>query len=159
MLKSFLRRFREASGMARISLIAIALGALALPLPSFAQTITITREGCAALQQYVPAPDVDYKPGVDVDGNAVAPADLGGTPSIKIPDEIVIPITVLLQQKLGIPANPADYKPEAYIGTVVVKADGRVYFNNRPLQDDAATALARQCQKLGAVPPMPPKKP
>jgi hypothetical protein len=143
--------------MARISFSLTALGILAA-VPAFAQTITITREGCAALQQYVPAPDVDYRPGVDVDGNAVAPADLNGSPQIKIPDEIAIAITVLLQRKLGIPANPADYKPEAYIGTVVVKPDGRVYFNNQPLQDDAAFELAQLCQKQGGAPNPPPGK-
>lgn len=127
----------------------------------FADTVTISREGCAALQRYVPAPDVNYKPGVDVNGNAVAPADLdGGTPPLEMPSDITISITSLLQQKFGIPVDPNSYKPEAYIGTVTVNADGRAYFNGQPLQDDAAYELAQLCQKQGntPIPPRPPNK-
>jgi len=144
--------------MTRVIFILIALGPITASA-AFADTVTITRDGCAALQRYVPAPDVDYKPGVDVDGNAVAPADLGGgVPPIEMPSEIVISITALLQSKFGIPADPNSYKPEAYIGTVTVKPDGRAYFNGQPLQDDAAFELAQLCQKQGNVPP-PPKPP
>lgn len=126
---------------------------------SFADTVTITREGCAVLQRYVPAPDVNYTPGVDVNGNAVAPADLdGGTPPLEMPSEITIAITSLLQSRFGIPTDPNSYKPEAYIGSVTVKPDGRAYFNGQPLQDDAAFELAQLCQKQGNV-PTPPKPP
>jgi hypothetical protein len=126
---------------------------------SFADTVTISRDGCAALQSYVPAPDVNYTPGVDVNGNKVAPADLdGGMPPLEMPSEITISITSLLQSKFGIPADPNSYKPEAYIGTVTVKPDGRAYFNGQPLQNDAAFELAQLCQKQGTA-PTPPKPP
>ncbi len=144
--------------MTRIVFTLIALGLL-VTQAAFADTVTITRDGCAALERYQASADVEYKPGVDVDGNAVAPADLnGGVPPIEMPSEIVISITSLLQSKFGIPADPNSYKPEAYIGTVTVKPDGRAYFNGQPLQDDAAYELAQLCQKQGNV-PAPPKPP
>jgi hypothetical protein len=146
------------SRMTRLVPILVLLGDLSVTT-SFADTVTISRDGCAALQRYVPAPDVNYTPGVDADGNAVAPADLdSGTPPLEMPSDITIAITSLLQQRFGIPADPNSYKPEAYIGTVTVKADGRAYFNDQPLQDDAAYELAQLCQKRGNAPP-PPRPP
>jgi hypothetical protein len=116
-----------------------------------AQTVTVTREGCAALQQYVPTPDVEYKPGTDVvNGERVVPADLDGVPPLTISGDIHVVISVELQKRLGIPANPNDYKPEAFLGDVRVTPDGRAYFNGQPLQNDAAYELAQACQKQGA---------
>lgn len=138
--------------MARILVV---LSSLCLVVASaFADTVIVTREGCAALQRYVPSADVEYKPGTDVvNGKPVPPADLdGGAPLLAMPDEIVISITALLQQKFGIPADSTLYKPEAYIGTVTVQPDGRAYFNGKPLQNDAAYELALLCQKQGAAP-------
>ena len=144
--------------MTRIVFTLIALGLL-VTQAAFADTVTITRDGCAALERYQTSADVEYKPGVDVNGNTVAPADLnGGVPPITMPSEIVISITALLQSKFGIPTDPNAYKPEAYIGTVTVKPDGRAYFNGQPLQDDAAFELAQLCQKQGNA-PVPPKPP
>jgi len=138
--------------MARIPFILLTF--CALVTSAAADTVTVTREGCAALQRYVPSADVEYKPGKDVvNGKPVPPADLdGGAPPIAMPDEIVISITALLQQKFGIPADSTLYKPEAYIGTVTVQPDGRAYFNGKPLQNDAAYELALLCQKQGVVP-------
>lgn len=144
--------------MSRIVFLIIALGPL-VASAVFADTVTITRDSCAALERYQAQADVEYKPGVDVNGNTVAPADLnGGVPPITMPSEIVISITALLQSKFGIPTDPNAYKPEAYIGTVTVKPDGRAYFNGQPLQDDAAFELAQLCQKQGNA-PVPPKPP
>jgi hypothetical protein len=118
-----------------------------------AETVTVTAATCAALTRHVPAPDVAYKPGVDVDGNPVAPADLDGTPRLEIPESFAIPITVEIAHRLGIPAfpdpaNPQNdtYKPEASIGTVTYE-NGRFAFNGQPLQDDAEAALAELCQR------------
>jgi hypothetical protein len=137
--------------MIRIALVPALLSSV-MATTSFADTVTITREGCAALQRYVPAPDVNYTPGVDVNGDKVAPADLDGAPPLEMPSDITIAITSLLQSRFGIPTDPNSYKPEAYIGSVTVKPDGRAYFNGQPLQDDAAFELAQLCQKQGTAP-------
>jgi hypothetical protein len=138
----------------RAPLAILAASVLALaPAPGRGETITVTAATCAALAAHVPAPDVAYRPGVDVDGNPVTPADLGGTPEIKVPESFSIAITVEIAHRLGIPAfpdpaNPQNdiYKPEASIG-VVTYTDGRFEFNGQPLEDDAQAALAALCQK------------
>lgn len=139
--------------MARILFALLPLCVVATPA-AFADTVTVTRDGCAALQRYVPSADVEYKPGTDVvDGKPVAAADLdGGVAPLKLPDTIDIVISVELQNRLGIPVDPTLYKPETFLGDVTVKPDGRAYFNGQPLQNDAAYELAQLCQKQGATP-------
>ena len=121
-------------------------------LPAAAQTVKITSADCSRLvTKHVPAPDVAYKPGVDVRGRAVAPADLGGAPQIKIPDQINIPITVDLQKRLNIPANPNLFKPEADLGMVTFQGT-QVFYNGQPIGDTAQAARAAECQKILAKP-------
>lgn len=119
--------------------------------PAAAETVTVTVEGCAGLVRHVPDSDVAYKPGVDVDGNEVTPADLPGAAPIKLPEQIDIPITVEIDTRYGIPAVPGLYKPEATIGTVTYR-DGRFWFNGQPLQDEAQAELTRACQEQLAKP-------
>jgi hypothetical protein len=112
-----------------------------------AQTVVVSGSTCAALARYVPDPSVDYKPGMDADGQPVAPADLGGGVRIDLPKEFQIPITVDLQKRLGIPVDPNQYQTDQFrIGTVTYK-DGRAYFNGQPLQDEAAAELSALCQQ------------
>jgi hypothetical protein len=119
-------------------------------MPSLADTVVIISRGdCARLVAHQPAADVTYKQGVDVHGRPVAPADLPGTPQIAIPDEIAIDITVEIQKRFGIPADSTFFKPEARVGTVVVKPDGSATFNGQPLTSPEAQALAALCQKQG----------
>lgn len=137
--------------MARILALLMLCAAAA---PALADTVIVTREGCAALQRYVPSADVEYKPGRDVvNGKPVAPADLdGGVPPLKLPDKIEVIISVELQKRLGIPVDSTLYKPETFVGTVSVAPDGRASFNGQPLQSDAAYQLAQLCQQRGMTP-------
>ena len=109
--------------------------------------VAITRADCARLVEHVPAPDVAYQPGVDAYGRAVAPADLNGGTTIQVPETLHIPIEIDLQQRLGIPANPALYETDIPIGEVVYR-NGRLTFEGRPLQDEAAAELSRRCQNI-----------
>lgn len=112
-----------------------------------AQTVKITESDCSNFVRHVPANDVAYKPGVDAKGRAVVPADLGGAPQIKVPTEFSIPITVDLQKRLGIPADPNSFQTQNFaIGTVTWK-DGRGYFNGQPLQNEDAARLSALCQE------------
>jgi hypothetical protein len=138
--------------MARILFALLMIGAFAAP--ASADTVIVTREGCAALQRHVPSADVEYKPGRDVvNGKPVAPADLdGGMPPLKLPETIDVVISVELQKRLGIPVDSTLYKPETFVGNVSVQPDGRAYFNGQPLQSDAAYELAQLCQRQGQAP-------
>src|SRR3546814_3880697 len=48
--------------------------------------VRIAPEDCRRLVQHRPDPDVAYTPGVDVRGNAVAPADQPGQSRVAAPD-------------------------------------------------------------------------
>jgi hypothetical protein len=72
------------------------------------QTVIITEADCLRLVKHVPAPDVEYAPGVDVYGRPVPPADLGrGYSDIKPPEEITFAIEVELRNFLGGPEADA----------------------------------------------------
>ncbi len=108
-------------------LLAAALAAAPAVAPAAAHekaTVAITRADCARLVAHVPAPDVAYRPGVDVYGREVVPADLGGAPRIELPKTILINIEIDLLQRFGIPANPALYDADAEVGEVAYR-DGR----------------------------------
>jgi hypothetical protein len=137
-------------------LVALVAVLLSVGAPEAAEpgTVEITRADCSRLVKHVPAPDVAYQPGVDVNGNPVAPADLDGGYQVALPETIFIPITVLLQERFGIPANSVLYKGEALIGVAAVSLDGeQVTFNGQPLTSPEAQALSAACQRYLNSPP------
>ena len=99
--------------MARLIAISIAAVLAAFPvmaedaivITAIEDEIVITSTECRLLVQHVPAADVAYEPGVDVDGNAVAPADIGN-PEISLPDEISIDVTALVYELLSATPPP-----------------------------------------------------
>jgi len=108
-------------------------------------------ELCDALVKHTPAPDVNYQPGVDVDGNPVAPADLPGQPQIKMPEKFDIPITVSLSKALnlstsGYPGSVLGEGTETTLGTFTVDGD-KVSFNGQPLTDQQQDNLAVLCMR------------
>jgi len=122
---------------------------LLLPIhAALAQSVvTINAADCDRLVAHVAAPDVAYTPGVDVNGQAVAPADLNGAPDIQMPDVITIPVTIDLATRLGIPTS---FLARPTVGEVQVSRDGRASFNGEPLTSDAEHELAKRCQGVTA---------
>jgi hypothetical protein len=109
-------------------------------------TIRITEADCSRLVAHVPAADVAYRPGVDVNGNAVAPADLNGGTQIAVPDVITIPVTIDLVTSLGINTN---FLARPTVGQVQVTSGGQVSFNGKPIGGQAQQELAKLCQQQG----------
>lgn len=107
-------------------------------------TIRIDPAACQWVTRHHPSADVEYKPGVDVHGKKVAPADLPGSGGIDLPEDIHIAITVNTAKRFGIPENDL-YKGEAYIGTVTVRGN-EVLFNGKPVQPEAETELLALCR-------------
>lgn len=99
-----------------------------------------TKELCRQLIAYQPSGDVAYEPNKDVHGRAVVPADVEETSQLEIPDTIGLAITVDQAAKLGLPAT-IPYKPEAFIGTVIVNKNGDVYFNNKRISQTQIQVL------------------
>jgi len=109
--------------------------------------VKIAPEDCRRLVQHRPSADVAYKPGVDVSGNPVAPADLPGTARITAPNEITINLAIDVLQQYGVPADSLlSPSGEASIGTVKYDiASGRLTYNGQPLTDSEQDALAAAC--------------
>lgn len=116
------------------------------------RVLIVTRDDCARLVVHRSAPDVDYRPGVDVYGRAVVPADLGKDAFSKdgvLPDTVEILITVELAERFGLPPTSDLYKGEAMIGAARVRLrDGRAWFNGQALSSDEQASLARLCQEV-----------
>ncbi|MBM3486804.1 MAG: hypothetical protein FJX67_09245 [Alphaproteobacteria bacterium] len=126
---------------------ALAVLVVLLPVAAAAETITVTADDCRRVVRHVPDASVAYTPGRDVDGNAVAPADLGGSVAIRPPETILIPITIKLGPRFGVPANPTAYKAEAHVGLVQYR-DGRFWYNGQPLDDEADRTIRARCRAV-----------
>jgi hypothetical protein len=84
--------------------------------------------------------DAAYQPGVDVNGQPVAPADLAGSApeGFDTPWPVEIPITIDLAQRLE---PDTAWDGEGVVGLAVIDAAGRVTFNGRDIGD----AVVRVC--------------
>jgi hypothetical protein len=112
-----------------------------------AETINVSASACAAVAHENDAPGVAYAPGVDAEGNPVAPADLpgGGNPALN--DKLAsapVKITVDLQKRFGIPANANLFHGRSEIGYVTVK-DGKAYLDGVPLSGTEEALLGAAC--------------
>jgi len=99
---------------------------------------------CAALG-VAAGPGANYVPGTDVDGNAVAPADLPHDAGAVRSDTVTIEIDRHLAGQYGIPPTGGAYGGKAIIGYVTVR-DGEAYFNGQKLGAQANDALVSACR-------------
>lgn len=72
-----------------------------------ADEIRITSRDCQRIVRHVADADVAYKPGVDVRGKPVAPADLSDSPKLKLPDVYTFDINIDMGRYLGRPEDQA----------------------------------------------------
>ncbi len=121
-------------------------------------TIYVTRDDCAMLQQHHPSADVTYRPGVDVHGKYVAPADLPGTDYSNIlPDTIHFDVMANPLTYGGAASNQAlTQVPGRYANTAMPVAHvdvdlrtGDVMLNGQPLSGVQTKALEEACRKAG----------
>ncbi len=133
--------YRPGMENVRIGAALCALAALLFAPPAAAQQkVTISAKDCKRLVRLAPSADTAYKPGLDVRGKSVAPADVGGGARLKLPTEITFDMTKDLS-KFGGPA-------EASVGKV--KYDiltGKLTFNGQPVATGAAAELAEKCRR------------
>lgn len=113
--------------------------------PVWAETsVRIPRADCAKLVEHHPAPDVAYRPGVDVRGKPVPPADLPGSDfSAILPDHVAFdvsfnPLRGKTARRFG--------RSEFVVGRVRVDLrTGQTTFNGEPLTDPEQAELALKC--------------
>jgi hypothetical protein len=111
------------------------------------RTIKLDRSSCELLVRHVPAPDVAYQAGVDVEGRPVVPADLDPSWTLELPAEIPTYISQDLVERFGIGGDSPLFDADAFIGVATVSLiDGHVTFNGRELVSADEQALAAQCR-------------
>ncbi len=94
--------------------------------------LPLTVEECQILIHHRPSDDVAFQPGVSVDGDPVAPADLPGSPEIDLPD--VVSFDLLLR-----PRGPGGLLLEGSVGALSVDVTGgAVILNGQRLDDQSA---------------------
>ncbi len=110
--------------------------------------LTLPPAFCQVLNHEANA-DVAYQAGVDVNGNAVAPADLSATPSI-LPKEIQIPLKANMFDFLGFDKTSMPFKAldgtEIGLGTLTVRGN-QVFLNDKPLNGEQQEKLIALCPK------------
>ncbi len=115
-----------------------------------AQPVTISRQDCTNIMRHSPSADVAYKPGVDVSGRAVAPADLPAQPSLVLPDQITINLLFNpFAGRTNVPGTGATslMPSQGSVGAVTVDTrTGRVTYNGQPVGDSQQNAVAEACR-------------
>ena len=135
----------------------IAPAALASEAPAGPPSVLVGREICRRLVAHRPAPDVLYRPGVNLRGRPVAPADID-RPPLELPAEIGVDILVpwpdSVQPGIARPearrrpdAPPVRYRGEVYVGLVTLAPDGSLLFNGRPLSGPEQDHLSYFCRE------------
>ncbi len=124
---------------------------LLFPFTLDAQTVVTETGRCRVVERHQPVADVAYQPGVDVNGNAVVPADLGGprvTPPRQIPVRLLVPLTDFVN-----PAPPFLDAAEIDAGEVMVdRQTGAIFYQGHRLD----TAYSVLCEEVTKTPPLPP---
>lgn len=104
---------------------------------------------CQLLPVHVSNNDVAYKPGVDVKGKPVVPADLNA-PMMELPQTIVIPLTINMADRLKT-NNIEGLNLESPLGMVEIFPNGRVVYNDQDLTPQVYALCGRE-----TVPELPP---
>lgn len=102
--------------------------------------ITFTDGDCRWLTRHIPDADVAYKPGVDVHGKAVVPADLNGTYQMEMPEIVVATVS---RRLLGHP-NLRQETPFAEIE--INTRTGAIKINGKGLDNEDQEDLIAWCK-------------
>lgn len=103
---------------------------LLFAFPAFAQVNEIPPE-CRILPEHKLDTGVNYKPGVDVHGKPVVPADINAAP-IAVPETMVVPLTIDLAQRLQ-GMNIPGLQMDSTLGFLEIRQDGRVTYNDKDI--------------------------
>jgi hypothetical protein len=120
------------------------------PSSGSAPVAVVSRDDCRRLVNHQPDPGVAYKPGVDVRGKPVAPADLAAIDQNAVPSQITIDLQTLLGQ-LPLTNAPASLG-NSYVHQGQVSIDlatGAVTLNGQKVGENAAATVVEACRKAG----------
>lgn len=131
---------------------------VALGSASYAQE-TIDRDIATICDQYStdhsPNASAEYQPGIDIEGKAVTPADLGGSPDTDLyPLRIPLEMNIFERFNLDI---AKDFITDASIVDIMVYEDGRVTYNGQDISSEVKTFCVENNIDIQSPPPK--KKP
>jgi len=106
--------------------------------------IIIDRENCTRYRAQSAGGDANYRPGVDVYGRPVAPADLPGSSS----PGAQVATDLLMNNRRNLPIG-SGLRGETYVGTVTVDGQGRALMNGQPLEGGAGSDILELCRRAG----------
>jgi hypothetical protein len=108
--------------------------------------LRIPREDCRRLVEHRPDPGAAYRPGKDVRGKPVAPADLPGGLRLEAAEEVEFDISF---NPLRGRSGDRFSGTELYVGTIRFNLQtGEATFNGAPLTDPEQAELTRKCQDV-----------
>ncbi|WP_019643612.1 hypothetical protein [Novispirillum itersonii] len=124
-----------------------------LPAPAAENYVGINPSACRKVTVGSTSADVEYKPGVDVNGRAVVPADgpggsLDPAAGRKMLEVIRIPITVDLAKRMGLGAGGTKFGSEVPLGEVTLR-NGQVYLDGAPLTNSEQQQINDACRRAG----------
>lgn len=121
--------------------------------PAETATIQVTGADCRRLfTEHRPAPDVAYRPGVDVHGRPVAGADLNPAPQIRVPETVAFDVAVDLR-RFGIASTSPLFQPSVKLGEVRVDVlTGKTLYNGEALGNPEIEALREACRRQSLAP-------
>ncbi len=113
------------------------------------QKVTVAKQDCRWLVRHQPAADVAYKPGVDVRGRPVKPADLETNRQVDLPPVIAIPLHVPLGNLLKKGSSTVVDSSEVGAGLVTVdRRSGEVKYEGKTLVPAESRRMVAACRKL-----------
>jgi len=110
------------------------------------EAVVVSQADCRLLERHVPAADVAYRPGVDVRGKPVVPADASPQGQVPTPQQVAIDVSLPL--RTFAPRQPGRLgEAEVQVGQVTVDlATNQVAFNGQPLTDPERAQFAAACR-------------
>ena len=130
--------------------------AASLTLLAMTPSVTARAQGggfyppeCRLLPDHKASADVTYKPGVDVRGKSVVPADINAAPMGLAEQTIVVPLTIDLAKRLS--HHTQGLNLEATPGFLEIAPSGRVTYNGQDLTSQVHAVCAGNPQET--VPP------
>lgn len=114
--------------------------------------IAVERILCKPAMIHTPSSDVAYKPGVDVNGNPVATADLNPAPAPLQSHYTEVPLNIDLARKLNL-SRPAE--AEMNVASIRIYDDGRVLYNGQDITQQANVVCGRPAGDAPVASPPP----
>ncbi len=119
--------------------------------------LLVSYDDCRRLTRFVPSGDAEYRPGVDVHGRPVAPADLdGGAGAVRLPSTFTFYLEFApfeTEEGDDPPLGGKDQLDQSTIilGRVTVDEEGFAFFEGQPLHDVEEARLYRLCREALAA--------